>query len=118
MPAESNTIFIRDLELQMSIGIYPHEKQALQRVIINIEIDLSGRWDSATIKETVSYEKVINDTIEITESQHFELVENLAEEIAQNCLKKSKVEAVRVRVEKPDIIENTKSVGIEISRKN
>ena len=47
---------------------------------------------------------------------HINLVETLCEKIAAACLKDKRVMAARVRVEKPNIIKNARSVGVEIER--
>ena len=47
---------------------------------------------------------------------HVNLVETLAERIAAACLKDRRVMAARVRIEKPEIIPNARSVGVEIER--
>ncbi|HLF21542.1 MAG TPA: dihydroneopterin aldolase, partial [Aestuariivirga sp.] len=47
---------------------------------------------------------------------HVNLVETLAELFAEACLKDKRVMAARVRIEKPDIIRNARSVGVEIER--
>jgi 7,8-dihydroneopterin aldolase/epimerase/oxygenase len=44
------------------------------------------------------------------------LVETLREKIAQACVKDRRVLAARIRVEKPDIIPQARSVGVEIER--
>ena len=44
------------------------------------------------------------------------LVETLAERFAESCLRDKRVAAARVRIEKPDIIPNARSVGVEIER--
>jgi dihydroneopterin aldolase len=44
------------------------------------------------------------------------LAETLAELIAAACLKDRRVMAARVRVEKPHVIKNARSVGVEIER--
>ena len=47
---------------------------------------------------------------------HVNVVETMAEKFAEACLKEKRVLAARVRIEKPDIIPNAKSVGVEIER--
>jgi dihydroneopterin aldolase len=47
---------------------------------------------------------------------HVHLGETLAERIASACLADERVTGVRVRIEKPDIIPNARSVGVEIER--
>ena len=47
---------------------------------------------------------------------HVGLAETLAELIAAACLRDKRVMAARVRIEKPDVIPNARSVGVEIER--
>ncbi len=113
-------IFIKDLELMMSIGIYEHERAKKQRVIVNIKAFVEPPamgWQNEDIKESVSYEELVNEITELPKSQHFELVETFAEKIAQSCLGKTNVKSVNIHIEKPDIIEGVESVGVEITRK-
>ncbi len=112
----SDQIFIHDLTLEMSVGIYDHEKEKKQRVIINIIIDVDTRTAPQSINDVVSYEDITNEVKALTEKKHFDLLEELAEEISDICLEKDKAIKVTVKLEKPDIIEQTKSVGIMIKR--
>ncbi len=111
-------VIIRDLALMCSIGIYDFEKQAPQRVIINI--DMSHNPSSVNIDDNhenvVCYEKVTNSVRDLISNGHTNLVETIAEDIAKICLRNERVFKVKVRVEKPDIIPDTMSVGVEIIR--
>lgn len=111
-------ILINDLVLMMSIGIYEQEKQVPQRVIINLEALLaeSHAHLSDDIADAVSYEVLINEITALSQARHYELVETFAEDIAQMALQDQRIARIKLRVEKPDIIENTRSVGIEIER--
>lgn len=111
-------VFVRELEVMASLGIYESEKQAPQRVIVSI--DLSVKEGKAAIGDdisnVVSYEIVVKKVEAIIAAGHINLVETMAELIAAACLKDKRVIAARVKIEKPDIIPNAKSVGIEIER--
>jgi 7,8-dihydroneopterin aldolase/epimerase/oxygenase len=111
-------VFVRDLELKALLGIYPEEKTTPQRIIINIDLSVSEGDDplSEDIAMVVSYEVVVKQVERIVAKGHVNLVETLAELIARECLKDARVEAVRVRIEKPDVIRNVRSVGVEIER--
>lgn len=111
-------VFVRDLELTALIGIYDQEKGAPQRIIVNIDLSVSegeGPKDD-DIGHVVSYEVVVKKVEAIIAAGHINLVETLCEKIAASCLKDKRVVAARVRVEKPDIIKNARSVGVEIER--
>ena len=111
-------VFVRDLECQALIGIYDQEKVKPQRIIINIDLSVreSDGPMSDEISHVVSYEIIAKKVESILDEGHINLVETLCEKIAQSCLKDKRVLAARVRVEKPDIIPNARSVGVEIER--
>lgn len=111
-------VFINDLTLQMSIGIYDHEKSAPQNVIINVKIYVKKQDGNIieNIENVVSYEIIALNIRDICNSRHFEFVEKLAEEISIMCLQNALSQIVEVEIEKPDIIKDTKSVGVKILR--
>lgn len=112
-------IFVRDLELMAHLGVHDFEKQKPQRVIINVDLTVRERNEPLedNIHKVVSYEKVVNHIREVIARGHVNLVETLAEMIALECLKNPYVLAARVRIEKPDIFPEARSVGIEIERR-
>ena len=111
-------VFVRDLEIDARLGIYPEEKANPQRIIVNIDLSVKEGPDrlSDDIKNVVSYEIVVKKVERIVAQGHVNLVETLAELIAAACLNDARVMAARVRIEKPDVIKNARSVGVEIER--
>jgi 7,8-dihydroneopterin aldolase/epimerase/oxygenase len=109
-------VFVRDLDCQALIGIYDHEKVKPQRVVVNIDLSVKEGSGDDDISHVVSYEIIVKKVEAIIEEGHINLVETLCEKIAASCLKDKRVIAARVRVEKPDIIPNARSVGVEIER--
>lgn len=109
-------VFVRDLECQALIGIYEREKITPQRLIINIDLSVKEGSGDDDIGHVVSYEIMVKKVEAIIAAGHINLVETLCEKIARSCLTDKRVLAARVRVEKPDIIANARSVGVEIER--
>ena len=113
-------VFIRDLVLTCLIGVYKREQKQPQRIRINL--DLAVREGAGTqddkLSEVVCYEDVAAGVRSLVSEGHVNLVETLAERIAEMCLKDDKVRAARVRVEKLDVFEDAVSVGVEIERFN
>lgn len=114
----SRHIFLRGFNVFISMGVHEFEKQARQRVIVNVDlyIDPDGRIEHDTIRETVDYDFVRKAILEIAESGHFHLQETFCERVLDACLDKSGVLAARVSSEKPDIYPDCESVGFEIFR--
>ena len=111
-------VFVKDLQIDALLGIYPEEKTKPQRIVINIDLSVKEGNDplSDDIKNVVSYEIVVRKVEEIVAAGHVGLAETLAELIAAACLRDKRVMAARVRIEKPDVIPNARSVGVEIER--
>ncbi len=111
-------VFVRDLDLLALIGIYDHEKVKPQRIVVNVDLSVQEAHGpmSDDIDHVVSYEIVVKKIEAIVAAGHVNLVETLAEKFAEACLRDKRVLAARVRIEKPDIIPNARSVGVEIER--
>ena len=111
-------VFVRDLMLDGHIGIHAHEPGVPQRLRINLDLSVIDRHPLPAdhIEHVVCYQQVVDTTTAIVARGHVNLVETLAEEIAQDILATPEVVAVRVRVEKLDAFANVASVGVEIER--
>jgi dihydroneopterin aldolase len=124
-------MFIRDLMLSASIGVHKHEHQALQRIRINIDLAVSddgaaklsrpavGRNAGAEddLARVVDYEAIVNRVRERVAAGHVQLVETLAERLAEACLADARVQVARVRVEKLDVFADAASAGVEVERR-
>jgi len=113
-------VFVRDLVLSASVGVYDHEKTAPQRIRLNL--DLAVREGAGEIQDSlenvVCYETVLDRVRAIVEAGHVNLVETLAERIAQACLEDARVRRAQVSVEKLDVFQEADSVGVTIERLN
>ncbi len=119
-------VFIRDLMLTASIGVYQREHETPQRIRINLDLAVDdegaspmsrqavGRDDLARV---VDYEAVANQVRAIVSVGHVQLVETLAERIADAILQDGRIRIVRVRVEKLDVFADASSAGVEIERR-
>jgi len=120
--SEPNTqhVFVHDLILPALIGVHSHEKNRRQRIRVNLDMEVTDDCVSKKdkISEVVSYEKVIEEVKKLVSNGHINLVETLAEKISKICLIDKRVCAVRIKIEKIDVFEDAKSVGVEIFRKN
>ena len=112
-------VFIRELVLPALIGVHKHEKNGKQNIRVNL--DMAVPEASASIKDRLSdvvcYENVVEKIRAIIDAGHINLVETLAENIAESILEDKRILEVKVRIEKLDIITDATSVGIEIIRK-
>ena len=111
-------MFVEDLEIVVSIGVYEHEKRYEQRVLISADLWVRDDYDGVSdrLADVLDYGKVLDDIITLAQSEHVNLNETLAERIARQCLSDERVQRVRVSIAKPDVTRSCRSVGIEIER--
>jgi dihydroneopterin aldolase len=115
--AEGYRVFVRDLVVPCSIGIYPREKGVRRRVRVNAELAVDepiARTDD--FADVVNYETVVAGIKAIAEAGHINLVETLADRVATLCLTDRRVRSVRVVIEKLDVYPEAGSVGVVLER--
>ncbi len=119
-------VFLRDMVLSASVGIYTHEQTTPQRVRINVDLAVADDGARPTsgapvgrdeLARVVDYEAVANAVRAIVGAGHVMLVETLAERIAEACLIDGRVFSARIRVEKLDVFPDAASAGVEIERR-
>jgi dihydroneopterin aldolase len=112
-------VIITDLIFDTSIGIHDFEKEKEQQIKFNIEIDINPllKADENDLESIVNYENIISKVKSITQEKHYNLLETLAEDIFDNLFLTKNIIKIKLRIEKPEIIKNTSSVGIEITKK-
>ncbi len=118
-------VFLRGMVLQASIGIYPHEHEARQRIRVNVDLGVMEGGGEAEndpapgadrLERVVDYEQVADAVRRIVAGGHVKLVETLAERIAASCLLDPRVRLARIRVEKLDVFADTEAAGVEVER--
>ena len=112
------TVIIKDLTLNISVGIHSFEKKKKQRVKFNIEI-LTDPYVSPNNKDLnsiLNYEEIVAKIEKLVNYKHHELLEDLAENIFNILFKNKLVKQIDLKLEKLDILKKTKSVGIEVSK--
>lgn len=111
---------MRDLVIEVAIGLHPWEQLRPQRLVVNVEAwAYVGHPYTHDDAEAILDYDAIRDMIreDWPKREHVKLLEPLAEELIQVCFKHPAVEAARVRLEKPDIFSEAQGVGIELYRR-
>ena len=111
-------VVIKNLILNIFIGIHDFEKKKKQRVRFNIELETNpntkpSNKDFSTI---VDYETLVNKIKELVKKQHHELLEELAENIFKIIFQNKLVKKANVKLEKLHIIRESESVGVDITK--
>ena len=112
---EVDHVFVRDLVMPVEIGAYGFERGHAQRVRFNVDVEVYRIAGPDDMRMAFSY-NVIMDAIKIIlAAGHVELVETIAERLAESVLSHERVHAVGVEVEKLDVVAPG-AVGVRIRR--
>ena len=111
-------IFLRDLRIDTIIGIYDWERSTRQTVSLDLEMAADIRKAAATdhIDDTLNYKAVAKRLQAFVGESEFQLVETLAERVAQIILEEFGVPWVRLTLNKGGAVRGARGVGIIIER--
>ena len=111
-------IFLSEMKIETTVGIWEWEKRIKQQVIIDIEMSANIKKAAATdqIEDTLNYKAVAKSVRKLVEESSFQLVETMAEKISELVIGEHNVSWVKVKVNKPGAIRGSKGVGIIIER--
>ncbi len=111
-------VIIKNLIINMFIGIHAFEKRKKQRVKFNIEITTDSKIEPnrKELSSILDYEKIIKNLTLLVGKKHYDLLEELSESIFEMIFNNKLVKKVNLKLEKLDVIKNVESVGIEVSK--
>ena len=111
-------IIIENLRARCIIGVFPHERNRKQDVVINITLytDIKQAVKSDDLNDTVDYKTLRDEILEHVEGSAFNLIETLAESVASICLQTKGVSSVSVKVDKPGALTFADNVSVMIER--
>ena len=114
----ADTIYLYDLRVDAIVGIWDWERKIRQVVSIDLEMgaDIRKAAASDSVEDTLNYKNVAKRVQQFVADSEFQLVETLAEKIAEIVLTEFDVPWVEVRINKPGAIRNARDVGVRIRR--
>ena len=111
-------IFIEGLVIETIIGVYEHERDIKQKVVLDIEMTLpeSDASSSDDLRHTVDYDAVSKLVTSYVIDTQYQLIESLAEQVASLVLGAFATDSLKLKLSKPGAVKNAKSVGLIIQR--
>ncbi len=115
---DEDVIFIEGLTVKAVIGLYDWERAIKQPVIIDMALYTNTKQvaQSHSLANGVNYKAVCNDVTNWTQTLQAELVEELAEHLANKLLDKYQISKVSIKIGKPIAITEANMVGVQITR--
>ena len=108
---------LEGLECICRIGIYDYEREAPQRVLIDVELLMSPVSEpmSDDVDDSLNYDVIRETILGIVGSRHFDLQETLARELFDVLRTLDGVVGLRVRTAKPDAYPDCKQIAYQLS---
>jgi len=113
-----DTVYIRGLKVRTVVGIFEWERRLPQDVILDLDLETDIRPAAASdaIEDALDYKSVAKAVKAHVEASRFQLVEALADSIAQLVIRDFSVEAVGLVLNKKGALSDAADVGIRIHR--
>jgi len=111
-------IFLNDLHIDTLIGIYDWERETLQTLSFDLEID----WDiraaakSDNIADTLDYGAIANTIVSFVTASRYQLIETLAEDLCALLLKNYPIPKLKLTLSKPVALHGQNTARIVIER--
>jgi len=111
-------VFLRGLTAECVIGFIDWERRVKQTVVVDLELPVDCRQAAVSddVTDTVDYKKVSKRVLAFIEASEFKLVETLAQRLAMLILEEFAIEWIRLSINKPGAIRNSRDVGVSIER--
>ncbi len=118
VPCSTDQILIQDLRFRCIVGVNEDERHEKQDVVaqITLDVDLRRAGQTDALEDTIDYKALKKAVLAMAERSQFQLVEALAQSIADICLSHEPVTRVAVTVEKPGALRFARTVGVRIVR--
>lgn len=111
-------IYIRNLRIACVIGVFEWERRMRQTVVLDLDLaaDIARAAATDRLEDTVDYKAIAKRLIDYVGQSQFQLVETLAEKVAEIVRSEYGVKWVRVRVNKKGALRHATDVGVVIER--
>ncbi|MDC5820847.1 bifunctional dihydroneopterin aldolase/7,8-dihydroneopterin epimerase [Vibrio europaeus] len=111
-------VFIEQLEVITTIGVYDWEQEIKQKLVLDIEMAHDNRpaGKSDDVVDALDYAQVSQAVLSHIEGGRFLLVERVAEEVAELIISRFNVPWIKIRLTKPGAVPQAAGVGVVIER--
>lgn len=111
-------ITIKSLKVPTIIGVYPHERQIQQTLVLNIDfkIDANTPAKNDDLNETVDYDALTAFILEFGQSHEFKLIETFGVKLIESCLEHFAIDWIKININKKHAITQAECVAITLER--
>ena len=113
------TTGLKSLQVDCIVGVYEHERQQPQSVVLDIDLDydFAAAAGSDAIADALDYDGVVSGITELLQRRAFQLIETMAEETAAMLLERlAQVRTVRLDIRKPSAVPAAACAFVRVER--
>ncbi len=111
-------VFIRGLKVDTVIGVYDWERKVRQTLLVDVEMSTDIRAAAADddLSKALDYHRISICLQEVGKENAFQLIETLAEKMADVLLAEFSIGQLTLCLQKPGAVPDAQTVGIAIER--
>jgi len=111
-------VFIKQLEVRTTIGVFDWEREIKQKLVFDIELGTDIKKAALTdeLQDTLDYKAISHAIHDLVEASEYQLVETVAEKVAAMVLTDFPVKWLSLELHKPGAVSVAQSVGVKIQR--
>lgn len=104
-------IFVEQLEVAVSVGVYNNERSGAQRLIFDIEVCIPAACDD-TLASTIDYDAIVATLQSVVARGHYHLVETVAKTVCEELFRDIRIQEIMVRIAKPAALKTARAAGV------
>ncbi|TQV74867.1 dihydroneopterin aldolase [Aliikangiella marina] len=111
-------VFIKQLEVRTVIGVFDWEREIKQKLVFDLQLgtDIKKAAASDALNDTLDYKAISHAIHDFVEASEYQLVETVAEKVAEMVLRDFPVKWLSIELNKPGAVSIAQSVGVKIER--
>ncbi|MFU2053832.1 dihydroneopterin aldolase [Gallibacterium anatis] len=112
-------IFIEELTVFTTIGVYDWEQQIKQKLVFDLEMAWNSEQAARTddVQFCLNYAEVSEFIIDYVSNQSFALIERVAYEVVEQLHQRFQISQIRLKLSKPGAVAQAKAVGIVVEKR-
>lgn len=111
-----DTLNITALSVATKIGVHDWEQRINQQLLIDISIPSDFSTCGDKLENTLDYDVLCQAVTQLVESKSFQLIESVADLVAQFIKQEFNIAKLTVAVSKPNAVKNARTIQVVVTR--
>ncbi|GGE31781.1 7,8-dihydroneopterin aldolase [Marinicauda pacifica] len=112
------SVRVEGLRLDAQVGVYASEHGRTQPLEISLqaEVEEASAAPGSDLTQAVNYAAMAETVRQVVAARHHELLEDLAQTLTDTLFQDVRVKRLRLTIDKPDALDDARSVGVTYER--